>query len=203
MTPKIFLASGSRYRRELLSRLGLPFEVRSPDIDESPLADERFIETATRLAKQKAVAIARQEPSAIVIGSDQVACCGPIRLDKPGNADTALAQLQTQRGKTSEFHTAICVVAQAGNVVFSDLVTTRVRFRAADELTDERLRRYIEREQPFDCAGAAKSEGLGITLMASFDGDDPTALIGLPLIALTRLLQQVGVDPLAPPPMAG
>lgn len=203
MTPKILLASGSQYRRELLSRLGLPFEVRSPDIDESPLADESFIETAMRLAKEKALAVARQEPRAIVIGSDQVACCGPIRLDKPGNADTALAQLQAQRGKTSEFHTALCVIAQGGEVVLSDLVTTRVRFRDASELTDERLKRYIAIEQPFDCAGAAKSEGLGISLMASFNGEDPTALVGLPLIALTRLLQKIGVDPLTPLPMAG
>jgi septum formation protein len=202
MTPTILLASGSRYRRELLSRLGLPFAVRSPDIDESPLANEGFIETATRLAKEKALAISRDAPNAIVIGSDQVACCGGLRLDKPGNAVNALAQLQAQRGKTSEFHTAICVVADGGNVVLGDLVTTRVRFRAADELTDERLKRYIEREQPFDCAGAAKSEGLGITLMASFEGDDPTALIGLPLIALTRLLQQVGVDPITTPAMS-
>jgi septum formation protein len=198
MTPTIFLASGSPYRKALLARLGLPFETRSPDIDESPLPGERFVETAIRLAKEKARVISVHEPNAIVIGSDQVACCGPHRLDKPGNAQTALAQLQLQRGKTSEFHTALCVMTNGGQRVLTDLVTIGVRFRNADELTDARLTRYIELEQPLDCAGAAKSEGLGITLMESFSGNDPTALVGLPLISLSRMLRELGVDPLGP-----
>lgn len=198
MTPRIILASSSPYRKALLSRLGLPFESESPDIDETPLAGERFVDTAMRLAKEKAYVISVQAPNAIVIGSDQVACCGDYRLDKPGNAAIALKQLQRQRGNVSEFHTAMCVMTNGGAKSFSDLVTIRVKFRNAEELTDARLKRYIELEQPFDCAGSAKSEGLGITLMESFTGTDPTALVGLPLITLSARLCELGVDPLTP-----
>lgn len=197
MTTRIILASSSAYRKALLARLGLPFETMSPEIDETPLAGEGFVDTAIRLAKAKALVISIQQPDAIVIGSDQVACCGDFRLDKPGNAQGALEQLQRQRGNVSEFHTAMCVMTNGGATSFSDLVTIRVKFRSTEELTDARLKRYIELEQPFDCAGSAKSEGLGITLMESFIGSDPTALVGLPLITLTSRLKSLGVDPLA------
>lgn len=197
MTTRIILASSSPYRKALLSRLGLPFETLSPDIDESPLPGEGFVDTAIRLAKEKARVISVNAPEAIVIGSDQVACCGDYRLDKPGNAATALEQLQRQRGNVSEFHTAMCVMAEGGKKSFSDVVTIRVKFRSAQELSDAHLKRYIALEQPFDCAGSAKSEGLGITLMESFTGSDPTALVGLPLITLSARLRQLGVDPLA------
>jgi septum formation protein len=198
MTKRLLLASSSQYRAELLARLGLAFDTASPNIDETPLPGESFVETAIRLAKEKALVIAQQAPDAIVIGSDQVACCGDHRLDKPGNADNALAQLQLQRGRESHFHTAMCVAADGGKTLLADLVTTRVHFRDAQELTDARLKRYIALEQPFDCAGAAKSEGLGISLIASLDGEDPTALVGLPLIRLTKRLQSLGLDPLQP-----
>jgi len=195
-TADLILASTSRYRRDLLSRLGLPFRVESPGVEESALEFELPAATALRLAQEKAFVIACRFPDAIVIGSDQVACCGDERLDKPVTPERALEQLRLQRGRVSEFHTALCVMRDAGHVTHCEIVTTRVRFRAAAELTDQRLRRYIEIEQPFDCAGAAKSEGLGISLIESIEGPDPAALVGLPLIALTRMLRLCGLDPL-------
>lgn len=192
----LILASGSVYRKELLARLGLVFDCRTPDIDESALPGESFRDTAVRLAKEKAVVIARAFPHAVVIGSDQVAVCEDQRLDKPGHAQAALSQLMLQRGKQSEFHTAVCVAWSGGTQTAGELVTTRVTFKSAQELSDERLRAYVAIEKPFDCAGSAKSEGLGIALIESFEGPDPTALIGLPLIALTRLLGRAGIDPL-------
>jgi septum formation protein len=192
--PELILASGSPYRRELLARLGLPFSVRSPDIDETPQPGESFVHTAQRLACEKAIAIAKQFPNAVVIGSDQVAQCNGIRLDKPGNAENALNQLLIQRGKTSEFHTAVCVASEGGKNIAQELVTTRVMFLDERDLSEEVLRRYVEREKPFDCAGGAKSEGLGIALIKSIEGPDPTALVGLPLIAVVRLLQGAGVS---------
>lgn len=195
--PRIILASSSIYRRELLARLGLEFEVQSPNVDETPLQGESPVDTSLRLAKAKALIIAKQNPLAVVIGSDQVACLGETRLDKPGSAEKALAQLQMQRGKTCEFHTSVCVASQGGISLEAETVTTRVRFRQAEELTDERLIRYIEIEQPLDCAGSAKSEGLGISLIEAIETSDTTALIGLPMIALCNLLRNVGVDPLA------
>jgi septum formation protein len=195
--PRIILASSSIYRRELLARLGLEFEVQSPNIDETPLEGESPVATSLRLAKAKALIIAKQNPLAVVIGSDQVACLGEARLDKPGSAEQALAQLQMQRGKTCEFHTSVCVASQGGISLEAETVTTRVRFRQADELTDERLIRYIEIEKPLDCAGSAKSEGLGISLIEAIETSDTTALVGLPMIALCNLLRNVGVDPLA------
>ncbi len=191
--PEIILASSSPYRRELLARLGLPFSVRTPDIDETPTEKESFVQTAQRLAREKAVAIAKQFPNAVVIGSDQVAQCNGVRLDKPGNADNALRQLLIQRGNTSEFHTAVCVASEGGKTLAQDLVTTRVTFLSESDLSEEALRRYIEIEKPFDCAGGAKSEGLGIALIKSIEGPDPTALVGLPLISLVRLLKEVGI----------
>jgi septum formation protein len=189
MHAQLILASTSPYRRELLARLRLRFEVHAPQVDEAPYAGESFLQTAVRLAREKAVAIAQSHPNAIVIGADQVASCEAQRLDKPGTPERALKQLQLQRGKTSEFITAVCVAANAGQMVREASVLTRVRFRSAAALPDGLLRRYIALENPLDCAGAAKSEGLGIALIQSIEGPDPTALVGLPLIALTDLLK--------------
>ena len=190
----LILASTSTYRQMLLGRLGLPFTVESPGVDESTLEFEAPAATALRLAQEKAFAVAMKFPDAVVIGSDQVACCANERLDKPGTKERALEQLKLQRGRISEFHTAVCVMRNGGNEYHAELVTTRVKFRPAKELTDAQLRMYIEKEMPLDCAGAAKSEGLGISLIESMDGPDPTALIGLPLIALTRLLKKMQID---------
>lgn len=199
MPASLILASSSVYRKALLSRLGLGFDVQRPDVDETPHRGESFIDTAMRLAREKALWVAQRHPTAIVIGSDQVAACAGQRLDKPGNAENALAQLQLQRGHVSEFHTAVCVAGDGGRRIEETLVTTHVRFRGIDSLSDELLRTYIAIEKPFDCAGAAKSEGLGIALIASIQGPDPTALVGLPLIALTDLLARFGVTPLVRP----
>jgi len=199
MPAPLILASSSIYRRELLSRLGLDFVVARPDVDETPYRGESFTDTAIRLAREKAVCVAKQHPTAIVIGSDQVAACAGMRLDKPGNAENALAQLQHQRGRVSEFHTALCLAGDGGLCIEETLVTTHVRFRNAESLSDDMLKSYIAVEKPFDCAGAAKSEGLGIALIASIQGPDPTALVGLPLIALTDLLAKFGVTPLVQP----
>ena len=193
-TPRtLILASGSPYRRELLARLGLPFSVCSPNIDEGAMPHEDFVQTAQRLACEKAIAIAKQFPNAVVIGSDQVAQCNGVRLDKPGNAENALSQLLIQRGNTSEFHTAVCIASEGGKNIAQELVTTRVTFLDERDLSEETLSRYIEIEKPFDCAGAAKSEGLGIALIKSIEGPDPTALVGLPLIAVVRLLNSIGI----------
>lgn len=199
MPAPLILASSSVYRKELLSRLGLVFDVQRPDVDETPHGGESFIDTAIRLAKEKAVWVAQRHPAAIVIGSDQVATCAGQRLDKPGNAENALTQLKLQRGHVSEFHTAVCVASDAGRRIEAALVTTHVRFKGEDAISDEMLNAYIAIEQPFDCAGAAKSEGLGIVLISSIQGPDPTALVGLPLIALTELLMKFGVSPLTRP----
>jgi septum formation protein len=192
--PELILASSSPYRRELLARLGLEFSVRSPHVDETAWAGEEFAQTARRLAREKAIAIAKQFPHAVVIGSDQVAQCEGIRLDKPGTAQKALEQLLLQRGKSSEFYTAVCVAREGGIETSQALVTTRVTFLDEAAISDKALQAYIDIEKPFDCAGAAKSEGLGIALIQSIEGPDPTALIGLPLIALVRLLRGAGVS---------
>lgn len=197
MHTPLILASTSPYRKELLARLQLPFDVHAPQVDEAPHAGESFLQTAVRLAREKAVAVSQSHPNAIVIGADQVASCEAQRLDKPGTAERALAQLQLQRGKTSEFITAVCVAAKAGQMLKEACVATRVRFRSAAELPDDRLRRYIALENPLDCAGAAKSEGLGIALIESIEGPDPTALVGLPLIALTDLLKSFKLSALS------
>jgi septum formation protein len=196
MHPPIILASASPYRRELLARLGLAFDVDATGIDETPVPGESFADTAQRLARMKALAVAMRRREAIVIGSDQVASCDGVRLDKPGTADVAMEQLRRQRGRMSEFHTAVCVAEPGGHRFHEAVVTTRVRMRDATELTDARLAQYLRQESALDCAGSAKSEGLGIALMASIEGPDPTALIGLPLIALTDLLARAGADPL-------
>ena len=187
--PRLILASTSAYRRELLSRLALPFEVAPPGVDEAAPPGEAPEATAIRLALAKAHAVADQHPGAVVIGSDQVAESGGIRLDKPGNRENAIRQLKAVSGRSVVFHTAVAVVGPAAVPVHA-LVPTTVRFRKADAA---QIERYVDREQPFDCAGSAKAEGLGIALIEGIEGNDPTALIGLPLIALTGLLAHHGI----------
>jgi septum formation protein len=191
---RLILGSGSAYRRELLSRLHLPFEAVSPDIDETPLAGETPEVTAMRLARAKAEVIASRAPGALVIGSDQVATLDGIQIGKPGSHDKALQQLQFMRGRTVVFHTALCLVdTRAGhteNSVQLRNVQTFVTFR---DLSDRELDAYLRIEQPYDCAGSAKNEGLGIALIDRIESDDPTALTGLPLIALTTMLRNAGV----------
>lgn len=191
----IILASTSPFRAALLKQLGVVFTAVAPHVEESPLANESPEAMAARLAQMKALAVSKTHPQAVVIGSDQVALCEGRVLGKPGDPARALAQLQYQRGKTTEFHTAVCF-SRASEVLFEDLVTTRVRWRAADELTDAVLLRYIELDDPLQCAGAAKSESLGITLVESIESSDPSALVGLPLIACQTALTRLGLDPL-------
>ncbi|MEN9759673.1 MAG: Maf-like protein [Pseudomonadota bacterium] len=194
---RLILASGSPYRKELLSRLGLPFETLVPHVDESAHPGEDFEHTARRLSIEKARVIAQQHPEAIVIGSDQVAHCEGRRLDKPGTAAAAIAQLAWQRGKTSWFHTALTVASKGGSHIQTDVITTEVRYHDDNVLTDAHIAAYVANENPVDCAGAAKSEGLGVALMAAVRGDDPSALVGLPLIALCTMLRNCGVEPLS------
>jgi septum formation protein len=190
-TPQIVLASTSIYRRELLARLGLPFEVASPDVDEIPLPRETPQDTARRLAEAKARAVAARFPRAIVIGSDQVAVLEGTTLGKPGNHANAVRQLKAMRTKEVVFHTALCVCNAASGQAETRVVPYCVRFRG---YSDAQIERYLRREQPYDCAGSARYEGLGIALIAEMRGDDPNALIGLPLIALTEMLAAQGVS---------
>ena len=191
--PRLILASSSPYRRQLLERLGLPFEVMAPDIDEHALAGESPDATAMRLARQKAQAIAQRAPGSVVIGSDQVATLDGEQIGKPGNHANALAQLQKMRGRRVVFHTALCVwddraAALTGGAQLEN-VQSFVTFR---ELPDAELDAYLRLEQPYDCAGSAKNEGLGIAILERIDSTDPTALTGLPLIALTGMLRKAG-----------
>lgn len=194
--PALVLASTSRYRAELLARLGLPFTTMAPEVDETPLPGENPADLARRLARAKAQAVAMHHPGAVVIGSDQVAICRGRLMGKPGSASKALEQLQWQRGQQTEFISAVAVVGPLVPAPLENAVVTTVVWRAAEELTDERLARYIELENPVDCAGAAKSECLGIGLLKAISSDDPTALVGLPLIWLVDALLQQGIDPL-------
>jgi septum formation protein len=196
MTPRplLILGSTSRYRRELLERLRLPFEVRSPEVDETPLAGEAPAALALRLALAKARAVAAHAPDAVVIGSDQVADLAGTPVGKPGDHARAVAQLRSMRGQSIVFQTAVAVVHQQAGFEASALVPVRVSFR---DLSDDEIERYLRAEQPYDCAGSAKSEGLGIALLTAIESDDPTALIGLPLIRTAELLRQAGLDPLA------
>ena len=184
------LGSTSRYRRELLTRLGLPFTTEAPGVDETPQKGESPRDLAVRLALAKARDVARRHPQAIVIGSDQVADLAGQPLGKPGNHERAVAQLRAMRGQTVIFQTAVSVVCQATGFKQSDLAAVEVRFRA---LEDDEIERYLRAEQPYDCAGSAKSEGLGIALLDAILSDDPTALIGLPLIRTARLLRAAGL----------
>lgn len=188
--PQIVLASTSPFRRELLSRLAIPFEIVSPEVDESPLPGETPEAMVQRLSEAKARAGAAQFPRALVIGSDQVAVVDSEVLGKPGDHERARAQLQKLSGKTVSFLTGLCLYNAASGMAETRLVPFRVRFRTLDEA---RIDRYLHREQPYNCAGSFKSEGLGITLFKAMEGDDPTSLIGLPLITLTSLLAKAGV----------
>ena len=187
--PQIVLASTSKYRRELLARLGLAFEVAAPGVDETPLTDETPQETASRLAEAKARAVAERFPQAIIIGSDQVAVLDGLPLGKPGNHANAVRQLKAMRGKEVVFHTALCLYHPPSGRTQARVVPYFVRFR---DYSDAQIERYLEREQPYDCAGSARCEGLGIVLIAEMRGEDPNALIGLPLIALTEMLAEQG-----------
>lgn len=188
---QIVLASTSPYRKELLDRFGLPFVTARPETDETPLPDEHPAATAERLAVDKARAVAEAHPEALIIGSDQVAYLGNQQFGKPGTVDRAIAQLRQMSGQTVIFHTAVALLNARTGAFSCEGVPTRVRFR---HLSDAEIRRYVEREMPLDCAGSAKSEALGITLLEALSGDDPTALIGLPLITLARLLRQEGIQ---------
>ena len=191
---QLILGSTSRYRRELLERLDMPFVVISPDIDETPLPGEVPAVIAMRLALAKARAVAAKFPQAVVIGSDQVADLNGQPLGKPGNHERAVAQLSMMRGQTVIFQTAVAVVCSDAGFAQTDLAAVRVQFR---DLSDSDIEHYLRTEQPYDCAGSAKSEGLGIALLTTIDSDDPTALIGLPLIRVCNLLRAAGLDVLS------
>ncbi len=186
----LILGSTSPYRRQLLQRLQLAFTVFAPDVDETPLPNEAPRDLALRLALAKAHAVAAQNPGAIVIGSDQVADLAGQPLGKPGTHERATAQLRQMRGHSVIFQTAVAVVCPETGFEQVDLAPVVVRFR---ELSDAEIERYLRAEQPYDCAGSAKSEGLGISLLDAIDSDDPTALIGLPLIRTCRLLRAAGL----------
>jgi len=197
--PRLILGSTSRYRRELLERLRLPFTVESPGVDETPLAGEGPAAMALRLALAKAHAVARLHPDAVVIGSDQVADLDGEAVGKPGTHERAVEQLRSMSGRSVVFQTAVAVVCAASGFADSALAQVRVRFRT---LSDAQIERYLRLEQPYDCAGSAKSEALGIALLESIESDDPTALIGLPLIRTCALLRAAGIDPLDTDPGA-
>jgi septum formation protein len=186
----LVLGSSSPYRRELLSRLRLPFEVAVPDVDETPAPGERPRELAGRLALAKARAVAARFPQAVVIGSDQVADHEGEPLGKPGTHDKAVAQLRRMRGETVVFQTAVAVVCAESGFEQMDLAPVKVRFR---HVSDAEIQAYLLAERPYDCAGSARSEGLGIALLEAIESDDPTALIGLPLIRTCRMLRAAGV----------
>lgn len=189
-TRQLILGSTSRYRRELLARLNTPFTVVGPDVDETPAEHEAPYALALRLALAKARAVAALHPEAVVIGSDQVADLNGTPLGKPGTHERAVLQLQRMRGQTVVFQTAVAVVCAATQFEEVDLAAVKVRFR---DLSDAEIESYLRTEQPYDCAGSAKSEGLGIALLASIDNDDPTALVGLPLIRTCRMLRAAGI----------
>jgi septum formation protein len=188
--PPLILGSSSPYRRELLERLHLPFLVAVPNIDETPHTNELPQETALRLSVEKAVHIAKTHTDALIIGADQVATVDNVQLGKAGNFENALKQLQMMRGKTVLFHSALCLFDARTQRHQAQNIVTRATVR---NLSDDELTAYLRIEQPYDCAGSAKVEALGITLLEKVESDDPTALIGLPLIALTTMLRNAGV----------
>ncbi len=190
---RLVLASTSAYRKQLLERLGIAFECARPDIDETPLEGETASRTAERLARAKAQAVAKAYPGALIIGSDQVASCDGRRLDKPGTHENAVAQLTWLSGRAARFDTGVCVLDSNTGRAECRVVPCSVHFRT---LGSREIETYLRREQPYDCAGSAKSEGLGIVLIARMETDDPTSLVGLPLIALTTLLKEFGASPL-------
>ena len=190
-TPPLVLGSTSVYRRELLQRLGLAFTTDKPEVDETPRPGEAPSALAQRLALAKAQAVAARHPQAIVIGSDQVANLNGQPLGKPGTHERAVTQLRAMSGQTVVFHTALAVVHADTGLLLQDMADVRVQFR---DLSNAEIERYLRAEQPYDCAGAAKSEGLGIALLARIDNDDPSALIGLPLIRTCAMLRQAGLQ---------
>jgi septum formation protein len=187
---RLVLASTSKYRKELLERLGLAFEVAPPGVDEQVLPGEQPAGTALRLSILKSKALAARFGDALIIGSDQVASCGGVRFDKPGDHATSVRQLRSLSGKAADFHTAVTLFDATSQQSQSRVVLCRVVFRTLD---DRRIESYLSREQPYDCAASAKAEGLGIALIARMETDDPTSLIGLPLIALTEMLERAGL----------
>ena len=191
MQISLILASSSPYRQALLARLGLPFESISPEIDESPLAGEQPHETALRLAQLKAKKIAESNPNALIIGCDQVATLDGMQLGKPMSHENAVKQLQYQRGRCVTFHSALCLYNSATKHMQAEVVPYDVEFR---NLSDAQIENYLRIEEPYNCAGSAKSEGLGIALIASMTGSDPNALIGLPLIKLITMLKNEQVN---------
>lgn len=190
MKQTLILASSSKYRRELLHKLQIPFNSVSPKVDETALADEKPHETALRLAQDKARKIGKKHPHALVIGCDQVATLDGEHLGKPGNHHNATLQLQKMRGREVTFHSALCLFNAETGTMQAEVVPYLVRFR---ELSDTQIESYLTKEQPYHCAGSAKSEGLGIALIERMIGEDPNALIGLPLIKLITMLQKEGV----------
>lgn len=187
----IILASTSIYRSQLLSTLQIPFQTASPDVDETPLPGESARQTSQRLSQLKAQAVAQQFPDALIIGSDQVALLEGKQLGKPLTHDNAVRQLRSMRGKTVDFFTAVSLFNSGNSEMQTALAETKVSFR---DLTDDEIERYLHKEQPYHCAGSAKSEGLGIALIQSIKGDDPNALIGLPLIILIDMFKKQGVN---------
>lgn len=191
MSRLLVLASTSPFRRELLARLQIPFETVAPETDESPLPGEAPIETALRLAEAKARAVVSRYPGALIIGSDQVAANASQRFGKPGRRENAIEQLRQMRGKEVVFHTGLCLLNSAGDHAQVCCVDTHVGFR---DLTDSEIEAYLNKEDALNCAGSARSEGLGISLLSYLRGDDPNALVGLPLIALCNMLRAEGLQ---------
>ena len=190
IVPKLILGSSSIYRQELLGRLKVPFEVSNPDVDETPLDNESPDATAVRLAAEKTRAVARAHPGALIIGADQVATLDGVQLSKPLNRGNAIIQLRLIRGREVLFHSALSLLNDHTGNIQTQLVSSRVTFR---QLTDQQIENYLDREQPYHCAGSAKLEGLGIALIEQIVSNDPSALIGLPLIALVEMLAQEGI----------
>jgi septum formation protein len=193
--PTLILASTSRYRRELLARLQLPFSVVSPGVDEAALAAEAPADLAQRLSRAKARAVASLHPDAVIIGSDQVCDLAGEAIGKPGTHERAVRQLQQLSGRQAVFHTSVCVVRHSTGYESHAAAPVVVRFRT---LRAEEIEHYLRTEQPYDCAGSAKCETLGIALLEAIESDDPTALVGLPLIRTARMLREAGIDPLRP-----
>ena len=189
-TPKLILASSSPYRSELLQRLQLPFTVASPDIDETAWHGELPEQTSLRLAKAKAIKIAESNPNSLIIGCDQIATLDSLQIGKPGTHENAVKQLKMMRGRNVVFYSALCLYNAQTRTMQAEVVPFTVKFR---NLTDAQIENYLLKEQPYNCAGSAKSEGLGIAIIASMQGDDPNALIGLPLIRLVEMLENESI----------
>lgn len=187
----LILASTSIYRSQLLSTLQIPFQTAAPDIDETPLPGESAEQTSLRLSREKAMAVAEQFPDALIIGSDQVALLDGVQLGKPLNHDNAVKQLRAMRGRSVLFYSALSLFNARNSEMQTDVVVTRVSYR---NLSDDAIERYLHKEQPYHCAGSAKAEGLGIALISRIEGDDPNALIGLPMIRLVAMLEKQGVN---------